>query len=93
MESLFTAFGLTAAERRQAQRVNPLALSVLRESGVKERPTWRETWVGSIRTIEFSTRRQIYLAIPDAEFSRLIDREIVDRLCRRLSEGSTMQFP
>jgi len=93
MESIFPAFGLTAVERRKALAVDPLAMSVLRESGVRERPAWRETWVGPVRTIEFSTRRQMYLAIPAKEFVQLMEVEIVDRLCRRLSEGSTMQFP
>jgi hypothetical protein len=93
MDSIFPAFGLSAVERRKALSVDPLAMSVLRESGVRERPAWRESWVGQVRTIEFSTRRQIYLVIPAKEFVLLQDMEVVDRLCRRLSEGSTMQFP
>jgi hypothetical protein len=93
MEGMFPAFGLNPDEVRKALAVDPHALEALREAGVKERPVWREAWDGPNRTVELSTKKNVYLTLKPIEMLTLTEQEIADRIRRRLAEGSTLQTP
>jgi hypothetical protein len=93
MDKMFPAFGLTPDEKRKALSTDPYALVALRDAGVRSRPVWREVWIGDARKIELSTRRHLFLVIAPEDLMSLTETEIADRIRRKLSEGSTLEFP
>ena len=93
MDGMFPAFGLTPDEVRRALAIDPHALQAIREAGVKDRPVWREAFVGPTRTIELSTKKHMFLTLKPEELLTLSETEIADRVRQRLAEGSTLQTP
>lgn len=90
---MIPVFGLNDEEKRKALSIDPLVVRVLREAGVRARPVWREAWSGDDRRIELSTRRRVLLALSPEDLLSFTEFEIVARIRRELSEGSTLDFP
>lgn len=93
MDSMIPAFGLTDDENRRVFSIDSHVVQVLREAGVRSRPVWREVWIGEARCVELSTRRHVFLVISAADLLSLTEEEIVARIRRELTEGSTLDFP
>ena len=92
MDLMFPAFVLTPDEKRKALAIDALTFEALRHAGVMDRPVWREAFVGATRTIELSTRKQVFLTLAPEELLSLTEWEIVTRLRTKLAEGSRQQF-